>query len=194
VALHDFRKFLGEFVSDPTRVGAVAPSSSRLARGMVGTVAWDTTAAIVEYGPGTGSMTREIVAQMPPGTSYLAIEINPRFAALLEERFPGVRVCQGSVADVKTHCQTHGLESVDAIVSGLPWASFSDRDQTSFLDATMHVLRTGGQFITFAYLQGLPMPAGRRFRRKLKDYFSEVRMSRPVWANLPPAVFYCCRR
>ena len=113
------------------------------------------TSTVVEYGPGTGSITEEILGQLPPDTTFLAIEISSRFAEMLRTRFPGVRICEGSVSKVKDHCATNGVEHVDAIVSGLPWASFSDEDQTAYLDATMQVLRPGGQFITYGYLQGL---------------------------------------
>ena len=103
-------------------------------------------------------------------------------------------VLEGSVEEVKQLCEAQGVRQVDAIVSGLPWAAFSDDDQNTYLDATMQVLRPGGQFIAFGYLQGLLLPAGRRFRKKLLNYFAEVRVSKPVWGNLPPAFFYCCRR
>jgi phospholipid N-methyltransferase len=58
----------------------------------------------------------------------------------------------------------------------------------------MTVLRPGGQFVTFAYLHGLPLPAGRRFANRLPEYFSEISRSRTVWMNLPPALVYRCRR
>jgi len=190
----EYTKFISEFVCHPKAVGAVAPSSSNLARHLVETVDWTHTTAVVEYGPGTGSITEEILNQLPATTTFLAIEISSRFAAMLRTRFPGVCICEGSVSQVKDHCDANGVVQVDAIVSGLPWASFSEEDQSAYLDATMQVLRPGGQFITYGYLQGLVLPAGRRFRRKLQRYFSEVRVSKPVWANLPPAFYYCCRR
>ncbi|NLX55633.1 MAG: methyltransferase domain-containing protein [Planctomycetaceae bacterium] len=190
----EYTKFISEFVCHPRAVGAVAPSSSNLARHLVESVDWPHTSNVVEYGPGTGSITEEILCQLPSDTTFLAIEISPRFAEMLRMRFPGIRVCEGSVSQVKEHCACHGIEQVDAIVSGLPWASFADEDQTAYLDATMEVLRRGGQFITYGYLQGRLLPAGRRFRHKLNQYFSEVRVSKPVWANLPPAFFYLCRR
>lgn len=190
----EYTKFISEFVCHPKAVGAVSPSSPQLARHLVSSVDWAQTTTVLEYGPGTGAITEEILERMPPQTMFLAIEISSRFAAVLRTRFPGVRVCEGSVRMVKSLCAAHGVSQVDAIVSGLPWAAFSDEDQTAYLDATMQVLRPGGQFITFGYLQGLLLPAGRRFRRKLGRYFAEVRVSKPVWANLPPAFFYTCRR
>ncbi len=190
----EYTKFISEFVCHPKAVGALSPSSSHLAKHLVGSVDWERTATVIEYGPGTGAITEEILERMPPQTTFLAIEINSHFAQLLRTRFPGVRICEGSVRMAKSLCAAHGVSQVDAIVSGLPWAAFSDEDQTAYLDATMQVLRPEGQFITFGYLQGLLLPAGRRFRGKLNRYFGEVRVSKPVWANLPPAFFYTCRR
>ena len=144
----EYTKFISEFVSHPRAVGAFAPSSANLARHLVSSVDWPNTSTVVEYGPGTGVITEEIIAQLPPAATFLAIEISSRFAEMLRGRFPDIRVCEGSVAMVKDHCEANGVEVVDAIVSGLPWAVFSDEDQTTFLDATMEVLRPGGQFIT----------------------------------------------
>ena len=51
-------------------------------------------------------------------------------------------------------------------------------------------VRPGGRFATFAYLQGLLVPPGQKFRRRLDDYFTRVERSRVVWWNLPPAFVY----
>jgi phospholipid N-methyltransferase len=190
----DYRHFLSELVSHPRAVAAVSPSSANLARHLVASVDWDATGTVLEYGPGTGAITQAIVSRLPNETRFYAIEISPKFATLLRERFPDVGVLQGSVGEVKSLCEAEGVEQVDAIVSGLPWAAFSEDDQESYLDATMQVLKPGGQFIAFGYLQGLLLPSGRRFRKKLGNYFTEVRISKPVWGNLPPAFFYRCRR
>jgi len=58
----------------------------------------------------------------------------------------------------------------------------------------MTVMGPGGQFVTFAYLQGLLLPPGRRFAALLPNYFNHVSKSRTVWLNLPPAFVYQCRR
>jgi len=58
----------------------------------------------------------------------------------------------------------------------------------------MAVMSTRGQFVTFAYLQGLLLPAGRRFAELLPTYFRQVSKSRTVWLNLPPAFVYQCQR
>jgi hypothetical protein len=44
------------------------------------------------------------------------------------------------------------------------------------------------------YLQSAPLPAGRRFRQKLRERFGAVKSSHIVWKNVPPAVVYYVRK
>lgn len=186
--------FFGQFLSSPRRTGAVLPSSRRLAARMVEWIDWPNVRAVVEYGPGTGVFTEHVAASIAPGTKFLAIEANARFAEALGRRHPEVRVFHDSVANVGTLCRREGIDRVDAIVCGLPWASLTDREQTEFLEATVDVLKPRGQFVTFAYLQGLLLPTAWRFRAKLRAYFSTIERSKTVWRNMPPAFVYRCRR
>ena len=111
-----------------------------------------------------------------------------------EARCPGVSVYEDSVVNVAQLCQREGMASVDGILCGLPWASFSDSLQAEIFEAMLEVLPPGAKFATFAYWQGVVLPAGRRFYRRLQDTFSTVERSQTVWRNLPPAFVYRCVR
>ncbi len=187
-------KFLAEFLLHPTKTGAVAPSSQRLARTMVEWIDLPRAQTVLEYGPGTGVFTEHIVRRMPGGSTFAAIELNPRLAELFRRRYPGLTLVVESVAEVEAVCRKLGIAKVDCIVCGLPWASFPESLQTRILDQMMRVMSPDGQFVTFAYLQGLLLPPGRRFAALLPRYFSHVSRSRTVWLNLPPAFVYQCRR
>ena len=80
------------------------------------------------------------------------------------------------------------------MICGLPWAAFPETLQDELLATILTVLRPGGRFLTFAYLQGLLLPAGRRFRKKLKTTFDRVTTTRTVWCNVPPAFVYCAEK
>ena len=150
--------------------------------------------AVLEYGPGTGAFTNVILRQMNPAAKYAAIELNPEFAEIFTTRFPRLPLFQDTVANARTICDAAGIPTVDCIVSGLPWAAFSESMQMNFLAEMMRVLKPGGRFVTFAYLHGLALPTARRFANLLPNYFSNVSKSRVVWLNLPPAFVYRCRR
>ncbi len=187
-------KFLREFIKAPGVTGAVAPSSPFLAETIVNWIDWSQTSSLLEWGPGTGSFTEYILRRKPESCRYLAMEVNSKMCKILRARFPGIEICEESVAQVSRICDQECIEEVDCVISGLPWAAFTDAMQDEFLEAMMCVLRRGGQFTTFAYVHGLALPAGRNFRRRLRRYFAQVTQSKVVWLNLPPAFVYRCRR
>ena len=186
-------RFLKEFVNKPQEIGALVPSSPALARAVVRSIDWDQVRVAVEYGPGLGAITAEILTRTD-GKDFFAIELNEVYADRFRRSFPQVRLYHDSVANLPAIAAEHGVDVIDCVVSGLPWAIFSGAVQDELLDATFEVLREGGQFATFAYMHGLALPAGRRFRKKLARRFRKIDRSPVVWRNTPPAVVYHCVR
>ncbi len=186
------RAFLKEFVKNPRAVGAVAPSSSQLAEAMVDGIPWENVEAAIEVGAGTGAFTGTIRERLKDGTRFFVVEINPAHCERLRVLFPDLTVHEGSASGLPSLCQEKRFDRADAVISGLPWAAFPDAVQDELLDAIVKTLRAGGGFATFAYLHGIPSPAGKRFRDQLERRFSVVSTSEPVWRNLPPALVYRC--
>ena len=185
-------RFIVEFLKHPLQTGAVAPSSRGMARAMVAGLDLPNANVAVEYGPGTGAFTGLVLEQLAGDATFFAIEKNAAMAAAFNARYPQVKLFEDSVANVGQHLRSLGRDTVDAIVCGLPWASFTGELQDSLLEATHAVLRDGGRFATFAYLQGLLLPSGRALKRKLRDSFSTVTTSPTFWLNMPPAFVYRC--
>ena len=189
-----FGAIFREFLRAPNKIGAVAGSSSILSNKMLDEVDWETAKNIVEYGPGTGAITRHIAARLSAEQRFFAVELNDRFVAVLAKHCPTVKIRIGSVGDIRSICDSEEMPSVDAIISGLPWTAFGEELQNELLDAMFSVLSEQGQFITFAYLHGLPLSSAKRFRAVLEGVFDSVSVSPIVWRNMPPAIFYSCRR
>ncbi len=185
-------RFFGEFLRKPKQTGAVLPSSSELSRLMVEWLDFDSIRTIVELGPGSGAFTQEILVRSHPGTKYLGLETNPVFAEHLRETLPGIAVYRRSAVTVRECLNLSGSERTDAIVSGLPWAVFSDDEQNRVLGAAASVLAPRGAFATFAYVHAAMLPGARSFRRKLLRVFQSVDVSRVAWRNAPPAFVYRC--
>lgn len=189
-------RFFREFLSRPGVVGAVAPSSRALARRMVEGLDLGSAGVVIEFGPGTGSFTGEIVRRIGPGTRFVAIERSSEMAASFRAAFPGVTLHEDSASNVEAICRREGIEpgTVDCIVSGLPFAAFPEPLQRSILEGAIGVLRPGGSFVTFAYYGAHLKPAGRRFRRLLESLFASVVRGAGAMMNLPPAFVYRCRK
>lgn len=189
-----FGAIFREFLRAPNKIGAVAGSSSILANKMLDEMDWEIAENIVEYGPGTGAITRHIAARLSAEQRFFAVELNDRFVPVLAKHCPTVKIRIGSVGDIRSICDSEEMPSVDAIISGLPWTAFEEELQNQLLDAMFSVLSEHGQFITFAYLHGLPLSSAKRFRSVLESVFDSVSVSPIVWRNMPPAIFYSCRR
>jgi phosphatidylethanolamine/phosphatidyl-N-methylethanolamine N-methyltransferase len=186
------RDFLAQFIRNPHTVGAVLPSSKALARAMLEPVDFDTLSTIVEFGPGIGAITQEILQRLSGNQRYFGFEINPNFLQQLRQRFPNQTFIGKPASEIAQVLRASQIETIDAVICGLPWASLPISEQSKTLEATISCLKPGGRFITFAYLQGLILPAARALRRRLNENFSTVSRTRIVWQNIPPAFAYVC--
>ena len=84
------------------------------------------------------------------------------------------------------------MASADVIISGIPWSFLSVREQSIMLKSVYDALIVGGYFNTFAYHS--PLPSAKVFKRKLYKRFGEVRTSKSVVLNIPPAFVYICKK
>ncbi|HAC89116.1 MAG TPA: ribosomal RNA adenine dimethylase domain-containing protein [Planctomycetaceae bacterium] len=192
--MHNYWLFLNTFLRKPTQVGAVAPSSRALSEMLVDSCDWSQVRYAVEFGPGTGVATEVILSRLHAEAKFFAIERSAELAQATRIRCPRAEVIEGCVTDIARFCGQRQFPHVDTVISGLPWASFSATLQTEIFQAMFRVLRPGGSFATFAYLQGTKLPAGKRFAELLTKNFSSVVKSPVVWRNLPPAFVYRCVR
>jgi len=182
--------FLKNFVTRPGTTGALAPSSRALAELITEAAGVRDAGLVVEFGTGTGVFTEAILQKLSREASYFGIEINPDFVRQTQARCPAARIYEDSAVNAGHYLEKSGLAHCDCIVSGLPWAVFPGTLQDELLTTICRVLKPGGVFVTFAYLQGVFLPAGKRFRRKLSAHFPVVTATRTVWRNFPPAFVY----
>jgi phospholipid N-methyltransferase len=172
-----------EFFRHPLLTGAIAPSSPRLAEEMTAGLGLERAARVAELGPGTGVFTEAVLTLLRPEARLTVVEINPRFAPSLRQRYPQVDVVTGSAEHL-------ALDDVDVVVSGLPWTAMTAARQRRILDAVTGALTPNGRFTTFAYAHAAWTPPGRRFAASLRSRFAVVERTPVVWGNLPPAFVY----
>ena len=183
-----------KFLKNPRQVGACCASSPALCREITSAIGVENADLIAELGPGTGVITEEICAKLKPGAKVAAVELDEALAKAIERRFQNVTVFRGCASQLDTMLNSRALPKADVVISGLPFAIFPEELQDKILQGIIRSLVPGGTFATFAYLQGVILPAGVRFRKKLEHTFPEVTTSQIVWNNMPPAFVYRCRK
>src|SRR5262245_57412576 len=104
--------FFREYRRHVRTTGSLLPSSRFLARALVAELRRPRGPyRILEVGPGTGSVTREILRYLQPGDRLDAVEINSHFVHLLRRRFESERPF------IRCHDQA---EVIHAAVEDLP--------------------------------------------------------------------------
>lgn len=186
--------FLREALRDPKNVGAVAPSSRKLAQMGVRYADLGNAKVVMELGPGGGAFTGEILAAMPEQARYLGIEINEAFVQVLQKEFPEAAFVHGSAGDIGRFLEEAGHDACDRIVSGIPWSNFAPEEQDAILGKIAAAMAPQGIFVTFAYYPFNHLPKGRVVKEALERHFASVRKSEIVLGNLPPAFVYVCRK
>jgi len=199
----DHFEFLRQFGAQFHTTGAIAPSSRRLARAITRHV--DCTkrpVRILEVGPGTGAFTRRLVGMLRAEDVLDLVELNPTFAALLQERFRSDPAFQRVATQSKVHLC--GIESFrpegqyDHIICGLPFNNFSAEFVEQVFATFFGLLAPGGTLSYFEYMYVRPLRrlvAGRPERTRLtrldtvlKSYLAGHRLGRDwVFLNVPPA-------
>jgi len=192
-ALRDHCQFFAGFLRRPWTVGAVAPSSGRLARAIVRRLPLRQADTVVELGAGTGAITRQILAHLRPDTAFITLELDARHVARLRRRHPGLQIQRASAEHLGAVLARCGRRTADCIVSGLPWGNMSRRAQQRIMREILAALRPGGRFCGFGYVHASWYPSSRAFRRMLEQNFRRVAFSPIIWRNLPPAFVYSCQ-
>jgi phosphatidylethanolamine/phosphatidyl-N-methylethanolamine N-methyltransferase len=180
-ALSDTTLFLQEWLANPQRTGAVAPSSPRLAAAMARWLPADPESYVLELGPGTGAVTGALLERGLREDRLVAIERNPKLAQLLRERFPGAQIITGDAwkLDDLLRERHKPIESVGAVISSLPLLNFSPSEAEALEEKIRAILKQGGKWVQFSYNLGTRRPHGTsRFRRLASNI---------IWLNLPPA-------
>ena len=184
--------FVWNAIADYKSTASLVPSSRHLARAMVRPLCGKAPRVVVEFGPGTGVMTRELLRLMPDDGTLLAFEISPRFVTYLRETVPDPRlqIVQASAETAATELSRRGIEQVDGVVSSLG-ISFMDMGSVDaiFCPLLSHLGKKGTitqfQYVTAAW-GSMAGVFSISMRAVMKRYFRCVQ-STCVWLNLPPA-------
>lgn len=188
--MRDHLRFIASFLRRPRTVGAVAPSSERLAHEVLRHAELGSADTVIELGAGTGAITRSILEQVKPGAKVIVVELDAKHAELLTGRFPEATVCHDSAENLRAILRRNGCRKADVIVSSLPWASLPVLVRERIRREILETLADDGRLCGFGYVHATWHPAVRAFHERLRNSFASVYISPVVWGNLPPAFAY----
>lgn len=178
--------FLLEYIKDPRGVGAISPSSGKLAKNMIKNIEFRECKCIVEYGPGTGVFTEKLLARINEETLVILIEINELFFYNLVKLYghkKNVIILKESAENIDKILMEYKVDWVDYIISGIPFTSLPKDVSERILDKTKLAIGDKGKFITFQYSL---------LKMKIFDrVFKSIKVEKTL-INLPPAYVLTC--
>lgn len=156
-------------------VGAVAPSSKRLARAMArGT---EGASLVVELGAGTGAISQELVRRCGAERLVL-VEPDRTLASRLSRQFPHSRVLACCAHEAPDFFASLPLDAI--LVSSLPFRSLPEHVTGPTVELLLGVLNHGSQrkLVQYTYHPRPPFDVPHEFRWHRRER---------VLRNLPPA-------
>lgn len=117
--------FLKRFLSRPMQVASIIPSSKTLIRRVASKFDFSAPRVIVEFGPGEGCHTREIISRMHPDSQLILFELDPELATHLQQQFaedPRITVLNADAQTLPAELARRGFAHCDYVVSGIPFS------------------------------------------------------------------------
>ncbi len=176
--------YIKNLIKDP-RVASVSPTSAHAIEKMLRGVDFSQIDTMVEYGPGDGVITRELLQRLKPDARLFAIEVNEPFAKVLARtKDDRLTVIHGTAEDVHQMIAAHGIEEVDMVLSGIPFSLIKYRTRVKIISETRAILKPDGLFLVYQ--------ASIQVNGILKKFFKEVDVQY-AWKNIPPLVIFKAR-
>lgn len=147
--------------------GAVTMSSKYVVQKVLKLLDTTTLNTIIEYGPGSGAMTKALLASLSPQSKLIVIEPNAQFVHELEQIADSrLEVIKKRVQDLPA-AQIESFGQVDAVISSLPFSFLQPAERLSVVASTHKMLTPGGSFVVFHQYSRLML-------RPLKNIFGSV--------------------
>jgi len=157
-----------------------------MARKMASVIRSDSGLPVLELGPGSGAITKEILARKIDPGSLISVEFSKIFIPGLKRRFPGVNFVHGDAFNISQIAQDHGVGKFDSAISGLPLLNFPVDQRARLVEMILDHLEPGRPLVQFSYGLRPPVPAR-------KDHFTVNHLGN-ILGNLPPARIWTYQR
>ena len=173
------------FLKHPKMLGSLIPSSRFLVNHLLAEVDWARARVFLEYGPGVGTFTTEILRRMRPDAVLIALETNNDFVRFLRGRVRDDRlhIVHGSAADADAALAKLELSQADYVISGIPYTTMPPDLRDLILRKTHAVLDPHGAFLVYQFTRSV-LPYLQRMFGFVHQDFEPLNV-------MPARLFYC---
>jgi phospholipid N-methyltransferase len=185
--LRQLSLFAKNFIKHPTMLGSFIPSSRFLIDRVLQHVDWSRARVMVEFGPGVGVFTREILRRMRPDAKLIVFEINPDFVDYLQDTIDDERlhVTSRSAEEMRAVLRELEIGEIDYVLSGIPFTTIPREVGEQILHDTSDLINPDGRLLVYQFMRTVAPMLARHFRSISRDF-------EPL--NAMPAFVFSCRK
>ncbi len=182
-----YKELFRAFLKNAKQVGSIAPSSHFLAEKMAQDIK-SSARCVVELGPGTGVITREIMKRLPESASLFVFELSADLVLKLKKEMndPRIHIINADAREMRAYLKEKGFEYADNIISSIPLTAMKESLVSDLLKTIHETLKTdGGIYAQYQYSKSR--------LKNIRKLFETVDVSFEP-RNLPPAFIYKCSK
>jgi len=185
--LLDSINFFKEAIKDIRTSGTIFPSSRFLTRKIVNNIDFSVAKVIVEFGPGNGIITKEILKRIQPETKLIVFEINDKFFDILNNiDHSQLYIEKTSAEDILDVLEKYKVSHADYIISSLPLTNIPKEIGVQILQNSHQAIKENGMFVQYQYSLS--------YYKKLKEIFKDKVTLAFEPLNIPPAFIYIAKK
>jgi phosphatidylethanolamine/phosphatidyl-N-methylethanolamine N-methyltransferase len=181
----DEKRFFKVWLDNIRHVGTPLPTSSWTGKSMASHIDLASPLPVLELGPGTGPVTREILNRGISPSRLIAVEYSDAFVSLLQDRHPQIRILQGDAFNLVGALADGGKTRFDTIISGIPLLNFPPEKRVDYVQSMLDRMAPGRPLVQITYGPLCPAPNIPGVRAHRADV---------VFRNLPPSHIWTFRR
>ena len=179
-------RFIKGMMSTPKTVGAIMPTSARMASRMASIIDTGSGLPVLELGPGTGVITKAILDKGVRPENLVSVEYSSEFVRHLRGKYPGVNFINGDAFSLAETLESYRGQKFDCVISGVPLLNFPVARRVAYLESLLKRIPRGRPVVQLTYGPKSPVPPGHG------DY--TVEHFDFVIRNIPPTQLWIYRR
>ncbi len=171
-----------ELIKDKN-VGAIVSTSKYVVKDFINKIDFEKAKVFVEYGPGKGVITKQLLNLMSEDTVLFAFETNESFInELIKINDKRLILINADAEEAKMILKNrYKIERVDYIISTIPFTFLDRKKRRRIIFRSYSLLKENGKFITYQY--------SLLIYHLIKERFSKSSLNATL-LNVPPVFIF----
>lgn len=150
--------FFKRWLADPISMASIIPSSAALRKIVTKNILCGPDEIVVEFGGGTGAITKAILEAGIPAKKIYSIEIDKELVDFLARTYPDINVLHGDARKCDELLGAPLVGKVGTVIVGIPMVLLPLDLQTEIVDAIFRIMPKGRRFLLYTYCATSPLP------------------------------------